>query len=99
MNNYADLARMIENLIRFGVIAEVQMNPPRVRVKTGELLTTWLPWIAVRAGTDKDWAPPTVDEQVVLFSPSGQLANGVATRHHFQFLASSISWLFERDEQ
>ena len=77
MNNYADLARMIENLIRFGVIAEVQMKPPRVRVKTGELLTTWLPWIAVRAGADKDWDPPTVDEQVVLFSPSGQLANGV----------------------
>lgn len=78
MNDLAALARMLENLIRFGTVAEVQMNPPRVRVKTGELLTTWLPWIALRAGQDKDWDPPTENEQVILFSPSGQLANGIA---------------------
>lgn len=78
MNDLAALSRLIENLIRFGVIAEVQMTPPRVRVKTGQLLTTWLPWLAVRAGVDKDWDPPSEGEQVVLFSPSGQLANGVA---------------------
>ena len=77
MNNLSALARMIENLIRFGTIAETQMKPPRVRVKTGELLTGWLPWIALRAGADVDWDPPTVDEQVILFSPSGQLANGI----------------------
>lgn len=77
MNNLPALARMIENLIRFGTIAETQMKPPRVRVKTGELLTGWLPWIALRAGADMDWDPPTVDEQVILFSPSGQLANGI----------------------
>lgn len=77
MTNIADLSRLIENLIRFGVIAQVQMTPPRVRVQTGKLLTGWLPWIAVRAGDDKDWDPPTENEQVVLLSPSGQLANGV----------------------
>lgn len=78
MNTLPTLARLIENLIRFGTIAETQMKPPRVRVKTGELLTGWLPWIALRAGADTDWDPPTVDEQVILFSPSGQLANGIA---------------------
>lgn len=77
MNNFAALSRMLENLIRFGVIAEVQMVPPRVKVKTGELTTAWLPWLALRAGSDREWDPPTVDEQVILFSPSGQLANGV----------------------
>ena len=55
MNNLPALARMIENLIRFGTIAETQMKPPRVRVKTGDLLTGWLPWIALRAGADTDW--------------------------------------------
>ena len=75
MNNLPALARMIENLIRFGTIAETQMKPPRVRVKTGDLLTGW---IALRAGADTDWDPPTVDEQVILLSPSGQLANGIA---------------------
>ncbi|SCY35421.1 phage baseplate assembly protein V [Pseudomonas sp. NFACC37-1] len=77
MNDLATLARLIENLIRFGTIAAVQMQPPRVQVKTGTLTTAWLPWIALRAGADREWNPPTVDEQVLLFSPSGQLGNGV----------------------
>ncbi|MFJ7315607.1 phage baseplate assembly protein V [Pseudomonas sp. NPDC098747] len=77
MNDLATLARLIENLIRLGTVAEVQLSPPRVRVNTGALTTTWLPWIALRAGADKDWNPPTVDEQVLLFSPSGQLGNGI----------------------
>lgn len=77
MNDLAALTRLLENLIRFGVIAAVQMVPPRVKVKTGELTTAWLPWLAVRAGADREWDPPTLDEQVILLSPSGQLANGV----------------------
>lgn len=77
MNNFAALSRMLENLIRYGVIAAVQMEPPRVQVKTGSLTTAWLPWLALRAGADKEWDPPTEGEQVILFSPSGQLANGV----------------------
>lgn len=78
MNDIAELNRLLENLIRFGTIAAVQFVPPRVKVSTGGITTTWLPWIALRAGDDQVWDPPTVDEQVLLFSPSGQLANGVA---------------------
>ncbi|WIE52404.1 phage baseplate assembly protein V [Pseudomonas sp. GM17] len=78
MNDLATLARLLENLIRFGVVAAVQMKPPRVQVKTGTLTTAWLPWVALRAGADQEWDPPTVNEQVMLFSPSGQLANGIA---------------------
>lgn len=78
MNDLATLARMIENVIRFGTIAETQMKPPRVRVKTGSLITGWLPWLALSAGKDVEWDPPTVNEQVILLSPSGQLANAVA---------------------
>lgn len=77
MNDFAALSRMLENLIRFGVIAAVQMEPPRVQVKTGTLNSAWLPWLALRAGADQEWDPPTVGEQVILLSPSGQLANGV----------------------
>ena len=78
MNDLANLTRLLENLIRFGTIAAVQMAPPRVKVLTGTLTTAWLPWINPRAGADREWNPPTEGEQVVLFSPSGQLANGVA---------------------
>ncbi len=76
--NIADLARIIENLIRFGTIAEVKMQPPRVKVSSGNITTTWLPWLNLRAGADREWDPPTVGEQVVLLSPSGNLAQGVA---------------------
>ena len=77
MNSIAALARLIENLVRLGTIAEVDVVKARVRVKSGELLTTWLPWLALRAGAEREWNPPTVGEQVVLLSPSGQLAQGI----------------------
>ncbi|MBC3258047.1 phage baseplate assembly protein V [Pseudomonas paralactis] len=83
MNDFATLSRMLENLIRFGVITAVQMEPPRVQVTTGKLTTAWLPWLALRAGADRDWDPPTVGEQVILLSPSGQLANGIVVTGMF----------------
>jgi phage baseplate assembly protein V len=76
----ADLARRIENLIRIGTIAEVDVadpKAPRVRVKDGELLTGWLPFGAMRAGTARVWSVPTVGEQVMVFSPCGDLASAV----------------------
>lgn len=76
--NTADLARRLDNLLRLGTIAEVDVAAARVRVATGQLLTGWLPWLALRAGTTSHWSAPTVDEQVILFSPSGELTQGVA---------------------
>lgn len=78
MNDLATLARLLENLVRLGTIAAVDEAAARVKVKTGELTTAWLPWLTPRAGADREWNPPTVGEQVILLSPSGQLANGVA---------------------
>lgn len=89
MNDLAALSRLIENLIRYGTIAAVQMKPPRVKVKTGTLTTAWLPWLTLRAGKDKEWDPPTVDEQVILFSPSGQLGNGIALTGIFSDLSQA----------
>ncbi|MCK0744106.1 phage baseplate assembly protein V [Chromohalobacter nigrandesensis] len=77
MHNVAELLRLIHNLIRTGTIAEVDHDAARVRVKSGELLTDWLLWIEGRAGTTRDWDPPTVGEQVIVFSPGGDPAAGV----------------------
>ena len=76
--NIADLVRRIENLIRPGVIAEVQHTPLRVRVATGGLLTGWLMVFAQRAGEDRTWDPPSVNEQCVVFCPSGLPEQGFA---------------------
>lgn len=77
MQNVAELLRLIHNLIRTGTIAAVDHDAARVRVKSGELLTGWLPWIEGRAGTTRDWDPPTEGEQVIVFSPGGDPATGV----------------------
>ncbi|SPK73053.1 Bacteriophage P2 Baseplate assembly protein GPV [Cupriavidus taiwanensis] len=78
MDSATELARLIENLIRLGTIAEVDTgSPPRVRVKAGGMTTDWLPWLERRAGATRTWNPPTVGEQVVLLCPSGELRNGV----------------------
>lgn len=74
--NIADLTRRLENLIRFGTVAAVDHDAPRCRVKTGGLLTGWLPFFALRAGQDSEWDPPSIGEQCVVFSPSGDPATG-----------------------
>jgi len=67
-----DILRRLENLIRIGTVLAVSGN--RCRVKTGGIETDWLKWITGRAGQDVDWWPPSVGEQVILFSLSGELS-------------------------
>lgn len=75
----ADLARRVANMIRTGRVAEVDHAGPRVRVQSGDLLTGWLPWQTHRAGSTRTWNPPTVGEQVMILSPSGDPAAGIVT--------------------
>lgn len=74
-----ELLRIIYNLVRIGTISAVDYSTaaPRVRVKTGDLETNWLPWLEYRAGTTKTWNPLTVGEQVIVFSPNGEVADGI----------------------
>lgn len=76
--NITDLLRRLENLIRLGTIAAVDHQAARCTVSTGGLSVPNLPWLALRAGSSSDWDPPTVGEQCILFSPSGEPALGVA---------------------
>lgn len=69
----AEINRRIDNLIRFGLIAEVDHANAKARVKCGQILTSFLPFITLRAGTTKTWSPPTVGEQCVILASSGEL--------------------------
>lgn len=73
----AEGLRRIETLIRYGTIEEIDHSKALARVKTGEVLTDWLPWLALRAGTTTIWTPPTKGEQVAVLAPSGELHTGV----------------------
>ncbi|MDP3579140.1 phage baseplate assembly protein V [Methyloversatilis sp.] len=66
-----ELARRLDNLIRPGTVHSVNHAEARCRVQSGELVSDWLPWLAPRAGTTREWSPPTVGEQVLLLCPSG----------------------------
>lgn len=76
--NITDLLRRLENLIRLGTIAALDHQAARCTVSTGGLSVPNLPWLALRAGDSSDWDPPTVGEQCILFSPSGEPALGIA---------------------
>lgn len=80
-----DLLRRLENILRRGRVAQVQTSPPRVRVALGDdVVTKWLPWFATRAGDDRTWWTPSVGEQVLVLSESGNTANGVVLMGMYQ---------------
>ena len=79
-----ELNRRLANLIRLGKVEEIDLAAARVKVRIGELLTAPLPWLTQKAGADKSWWAPEVGEQIVVFSPSGDPAQGVVLGAIFQ---------------
>ena len=79
MQDIAELFRRIANLIRVGTIAEVDLStrPAKVRVASGALITDWLQFLALRAGSSTTWDPPTLGEQVIVLCPDGDTAAGI----------------------
>lgn len=66
------------NLIRYGTVQSVDVNRARMTVAVGGLTTKPIPWIAPRAGATCTWSPPSPGEQVLVFSPGGNLGAAVA---------------------
>ncbi len=62
------------DLINLGTIAEVDLARGLVRVKMGDVETSWIRWSSGRAGATRIWSPPSAGEQVVLVAPHGDLA-------------------------
>jgi len=56
MNNSTslqDIARAIRNLIRTGIVTDVDLVEGLCRVQTGGMQTTWLNWLTSRAGRSR----------------------------------------------
>lgn len=71
-----ELERRLANIIRAGVVEALDASVARVRVRSGDLLTDWLPWLTQRAGADRTWWAPEPGEQVLVLAQSGDLAQG-----------------------
>lgn len=73
-----EIMRLITNLIRNGIVSEVDKVNWLCRVKTGDLETNWINWLTLRAGNTRTWWKPSVGEQVVLLSLGGNLETAFA---------------------
>ena len=73
LNSLQDIARAIRNLIRTGIVTDVDHDAGLCRVQTGGMQTTWLNWLTSRAGRSRVWWAPSVGEQVLLLAIGGEL--------------------------
>lgn len=80
-----ELYRLLANMIRKGRVEQVRVgsagDPAACRVRTGDLLTTWVPWMVQAAGGSnqtRHWRTPAKGEPCLLFAPDGDLAQAVA---------------------
>lgn len=73
-----ELERRLNNLGRVGVIQDVDYRKgvARVSLQNGEILTDWIPWMTLRAGSDSFWWAPEPGETVLINSLGGELHNG-----------------------
>ncbi|USZ80540.1 baseplate assembly protein [Serratia phage MQ-4] len=80
----SEINRILANMIRIGRVIELDEANARVKLAVGGLTTDWLPWGADRAGKTRKWSPPQIGEQIMMFSPYGDSAQGVAGMSIFQ---------------
>ncbi|MCF6777391.1 phage baseplate assembly protein V [Thiotrichales bacterium 19X7-9] len=77
LERIGELERRLSNLIRVGTVSQIDPIKARVRIKAGNILTTWLKWMTQRSGDCQTWWSPSLGEQVLVLSPSGELNNGI----------------------
>lgn len=93
-----EMERRTANQIRYGTVLAVDHAQARVRIKSGEIKTAWLPWSTGRASAAKRrWDPPEVGEQVVLLAPTGDLRQAVVLTGVFQQSAAAPSASPDKD--
>lgn len=87
-----DIERRVSNGMRLGTVAAVDYAKARVKVKSGNITTAWLPWAAGSANSAKRrWDPPKVGEQVAVLSPGGDMAQGLVMTGIYQQAAAAPS--------
>ncbi len=73
----AEADRRIANIAALGIVTAVDGAAGTARVAVGDLTTPALPVMQIRAGALSFYWMPSVGEQVLIVSPSGDVAQGV----------------------
>ena len=71
--------RRLQSFINRGIVTQVDYGAARCRVQIDGLITDWLPFTSTRIGNVKIWNPPSVGEQVLVISETGELETGLVT--------------------
>ena len=71
-----EMERRVDEIVRLGVISEVQHKAGLCRVSFGERVSPLSPWLMGRAGKDKEYWHPDIGEQAVFVSPYGDGSEG-----------------------
>lgn len=69
-----ELERLISNILRVGIVEEIDLEKKVCRVRTGENLTDWIMFGTDRAGAGRSWWAPSVGEQVLIGAIGGELS-------------------------
>jgi phage baseplate assembly protein V len=69
----SEMNRRLLQIVRIGVIQEIDYTKAKARVKVGDNVTGWRPWVSLA----KAWIPPAVGDQVVVLSPNGDFEQGI----------------------
>lgn len=82
MQDVEDAQRRIANVVRFAKVSQVDHKKYRIKAVFAKdadgnpVETPWIRW-STRSGKIKEWSPPSIDEQIMLISPSGTI--GIAS--------------------
>ena len=76
----AEQQRQKGNLIRFGTVAELDLDAARCRVSSGQITSDWIPWLVPRVGNTIEWSAPSAGEQGLVICPDGDTAGAVFLR-------------------
>jgi phage baseplate assembly protein V len=80
----AELERLMSNMIRIGVVAELDEANARVKMRVNGLVTDWMPFNTGRAGATRTWSAPRPGEQLVVFAPYGDTGQAFAAQSVYQ---------------
>lgn len=69
--------RRLHNIATIGTVFDVNPDDQTMRLNVGDNQTDYLPIPALAAGHVRVWRCPSVGEQFLLVSPSGDLANAI----------------------
>ena len=73
----AEHQRRIHNIATIGTVIEIDADAALMRLAVGDNETDWLSIPTIAAGMVSVWRCPTIGEQYLLVSPSGELANAI----------------------